>query len=286
MFFVTGTPTRISARLASSDGFEQNSLDDDFPVHAVGTADGRLIGVLSRRSATIWATKPHALLAKTSRSTLTVLEDGVNSQLVFNRDGSSFVVVTDKGYLHFYSLVFDSMQGLVLDFASGTHTVNFNPGDRDGLVSTTIIFRMALEIDTGVACAVGLNDELLLCTRDSPSLLSLSWSGKVNDNATTSLGDLSFLQDSTEMLSQMTSNDANDVFAWTDSAGRAYISQKLSEVDPHEAPSEDSDEFGEEKLEWAGICFYDLAESDVLLAPATSIAINSRFLLIAVGDDK
>ena len=41
-----------------------------------------------------------------------------------------------------------------------------------------------------------MSDELLLCTRDSPSILSLSWNGVVRSGGAIPLAELEFIQDS------------------------------------------------------------------------------------------
>ena len=56
-------------------------------------------------------------------------------------------------------------------------------------------FKLALEVDSGAQCAVGLPEELLICTNNPPYLLSFSWNGDVLKKGTALLADLDFFLD-------------------------------------------------------------------------------------------
>ncbi|KAJ3229432.1 hypothetical protein HDU81_005372, partial [Chytriomyces hyalinus] len=101
------------------------------------------------------------------------------------------------------------------------------PGEGNGVASISLSFKMALEIDAGIMCGIGIENEALFCTRDSPSLLSLSWAGLVNDSDTIPLADLAFLVDPDSSLEQMCTNDSMDLFVFIDHAGRGYLAQRL-----------------------------------------------------------
>ena len=65
-----------------------------------------------------------------------------------------------------------------------------------GVPAQSLRFRMALEIESGVECGVGLDTEILFCTRRNPSLLSIGWDkGDVRVEGTMSLEDLEYLVD-------------------------------------------------------------------------------------------
>lgn len=48
---------------------------------------------------------------------------------------------------------------------------------------------------------IGLRDELVVCTIEVPSILSLSWEGEVNLAGTVSMCDLEYYQDSRDGMS-------------------------------------------------------------------------------------
>ncbi|KAJ3070331.1 hypothetical protein HDU98_006666, partial [Podochytrium sp. JEL0797] len=140
---------------------------------------------------------------------------------------------------------------------------------------------MALEISTGVNCGVGLPNEVLLCTNESPSILSLSWDGILNEFDTIALSELAFLKDRNFAISNITVTES-ELFAWIDSAGNAFVAQRTEEVDELENNHVENDQ--ELIYTWAGMCFHDTASSGI--SPATCVAVNARFLWIAVGDSK
>ncbi|KAJ3025525.1 UNVERIFIED_CONTAM: hypothetical protein HDU68_007062 [Siphonaria sp. JEL0065] len=188
-----------------------------------------------------------------------------------------FIVITDKGFLHFYDVIVNPNQkSLEYQFPSTHHFVR-GPGEGAGAISAVLSFKMALEINTGIRCGVGLTDEILLCTHDSPSILSLSWAGIVNEFDTFSLSDVAFVHDPNCAISQITVNQAMDLFAWINDTGDAFVAQRIEDID------EDNNFDNEEEVQytWAGLCFQDTADGN---PASTCISINPRFHLIAVGD--
>ncbi|KNC98616.1 uncharacterized protein SPPG_09360 [Spizellomyces punctatus DAOM BR117] len=132
---------------------------------------------------------------------------------------------------------------------------------------------MALDIDTGVQCGIGLKNELILCTQRSPSLLSLSWNGEVNLAGTVSLLDLDFYEDGGDGLAQIVANASMDLFAWVTVTGNAYLAQRGKGV--RNTPGSKG-----VMSTWSGLRFYGGEEND---ARSTYVAINSLFHLVAVG---
>ncbi|KAI8855102.1 RIC1-domain-containing protein [Chytridium lagenaria] len=238
-----------------------------------------LFVALTKNIVYLWCTRPHVMLSKVIRSEITIVEDGENQDVIWRPDSTAFVVMTNKGFLHFYDVLYDNSKSLEFQFQTSHHFVS-GPGERGGVPCITIRFKMALEIDTGVQCGLGLPDELLLCTIDSPSILSLSWSGVVNTDGTVSLAELEFYEDPDKALDQFVSNMEMDLFAWISADGKAFITQRVAVEYPDTELEEDED-LDLPTYTWVGLCFYNVAGDEV---PACSIAINTRYLLIAVGD--
>ncbi|KAJ3091328.1 hypothetical protein HK100_007201, partial [Physocladia obscura] len=247
-------------------------------MRAVTTPHGHVISArVTAGGVALWGTRPHALLATCARGPITVAEDGANLRIVWKPDASALVVITDKGFLHFYDISFDlSAPNLQYRFETSHHFAR-GPGEARGILGATISFKMALEIDTGIRSGVGLDDEILFCTLKSPSILSLSWLGVVNEIDTVSLIDLNFVHDAQSAIVQICSNNSMDLFSWITDDGKAYVSRRLEESDSESQFSNNNTE----AYIWAGLCIHN-ANSDS--AASTCTAINSRFLLISVGD--
>ncbi|KAI9355717.1 RIC1-domain-containing protein [Zopfochytrium polystomum] len=242
------------------------------------TPEGHLFVEITLDAVYLWCAKPAVILSKVERSAITVDEDGENVDVIWKPDSSSFVITTDKGYIHFYDLLEStSTKSFEFQFSTRHHYVT-GAGQGDGIPSISLVFKMALEIDTGIQCGVGLEEEILLCTKESPSLLSLSWMGVVNPVGTMSLADIHYLENSEECFSQIVTNASMDMFAWISTSGVAYLSQRI--------PAEDSDEeileneSDEPPQSWAGLGFFNMRGEH---EPATQISINSKLQLLAVG---
>ncbi|KAJ3406439.1 hypothetical protein HDU80_011272 [Chytriomyces hyalinus] len=301
MYFAEGSSTRLSARNGSG-AWETADMRDGKTGGILDMAlskDGEFLAAVKRRVLMIWTARPRVLVAKCIRAQITVDEDGSNWAVFWSHDSSTVVVVTDRGFLHFYNLVADAPSSLSLAFPS-THSHTMGPGEGNGVASISLSFKMALEIDAGIMCGIGIENEALFCTRDSPSLLSLSWAGLVNDSDTIPLADLAFLVDPDSSLEQMCTNDSMDLFVFIDQAGRGYLAQRLYEEMFEDDSGDDTSEkeFSDNEYQfpnaqsrylpsyaWAGLCFFDPEDTTSgHKAKATSLAINSRFLLVAVGD--
>ncbi|KAJ3103496.1 hypothetical protein HDU97_010079 [Phlyctochytrium planicorne] len=289
MLFLSGPSKSILARKITSDWdvavVEDNGEDlpsnakDPTLIMIKSNVGSHLFVALTKNIVYLWSTRPHVMLSKVIRSDITLLEDGENQDVIWKPDSSAFVVITNKGFLHFYDVIFENSRSLEFQFSSSHHYVS-GPGERGGVPSISIRFKMALEIDTGVQCGLGLPDELLLCTVESPSILSLSWQGIVNTDGTVSLTELEFYEDPEKSLGHVVSNMEMDLFGWISTDGKAFVTQRIAlEYPDHE--HEEEEEFDLPTYTWVGLCFYNVSGDEI---PACTIAINSRYLLVAVGD--
>ena len=142
-----------------------------------------------------------------------------------------------------------------------SHTHSLGPGECP-IKSTFLRFSLAIEVDSGAQCGLGLYDELITCTSSPPSFLALSWNGEVKREGTLLLKSLSFYIDGeTDAVAQFISNHDQSLFGLITIAGRAYILTRGKK--------------------WNGKCIYDPSPE---YPPATTLDFNPCFGLVAIGD--
>ncbi|ORY51003.1 hypothetical protein BCR33DRAFT_762542 [Rhizoclosmatium globosum] len=270
MLFPDGTAKKLAMRTPTGSNFEPDDWRYDAGDKIVSmqpSFDRQLAVVVTTKSLYLWSMRPLLVLAKCLRSEVTLREDGSNVSIVWKPDSSMFIVLTDKGLLHFYE-VLQVGDGMDLSFRQEHHFIS-GSGEDSGRQSVSVNFKMALEINTGVRCGVGLSDEVLLCTQDSPSILFLAWSGIVNEFDTVALEDLDFLDDSaTSPIKNMSVNEEIGLFSWINEAGDAYIARR----DQFEGDEDDGN--------WTGLCVHRGSTSCL----ASLISFNERFYQVAIGD--
>ncbi|KAI8909885.1 RIC1-domain-containing protein [Powellomyces hirtus] len=231
-----------------------------------------LFVAISENTIYLWSARPTVLLAVVERSKATIIEDGENIDIFWKPDGSTVVVATNKGHLHFYDVYEPQTSFYNLEFSAPHHYVT-GPGEARGIPSQALRFRIALGLDAGIQCGTGLKNELLLSTIGSLSILSLSWHGEIILDGIVDLSQTDFYQNEEIGLREMVVSDGGTFHCWVSDSGRAYLAQR--HVRPGKirgAP--------ESASTWTGSCFYN---EDGDSAKATCIAINNTFSLIAVG---
>ncbi|KAL2914270.1 WD40 repeat protein [Polyrhizophydium stewartii] len=241
-----------------------------------------LFASITFNTVSLWSIRPDVLLSKVTRAPETIKEDGENVDVVWQPDGSQLVVLTNEGFLHFYDIVELDTRLFEVQFNASHHAAN-GPGENKAAMNRILRFKMALEIDSGTQCGVGLEEELLICTNNPPSLLSLHWSGEVNIAGTLALEDLGFFVDSKDAVAQIVVHEERQIFGFVSLEGRAYIAQRVIEDDDSNIGTQasTSDAAGEPPHKWSGSCFYNREGDDV---PATTISFNPTFSLVAVGN--
>ncbi|KAJ3163284.1 hypothetical protein HDU88_006382 [Geranomyces variabilis] len=231
-----------------------------------------LFVAISENTVYLWSSRPAVILAVVERSKSTIVEDGENIDIFWRPDGTSVVVATNKGHLHFYDIYDVQMEFYRLEFPTPHHYVT-GPGEARGIPSQALRFRVALGLDSGIQCGIGMKDELLLSTIGSSSILSLSWQGEINLDGIVDLLKTDFYKDEEIGLKEMVVSEHGTFHCWISDSGRAYLAQRhvLSRK------LRGAEESG---YTWTGSCFYHVDQDE---PKATCIAINSRFSLIAVG---
>ncbi|TPX31029.1 hypothetical protein SmJEL517_g05541 [Synchytrium microbalum] len=267
MFFVSGSAKVLSGPV---DGSTIGSSVDSLSVLALRKCPGHeLFATITANTIQLWSSRPNVVLSQVQRGEATLNEDGENSDIMWKPDATGLVVLTTSGFLHFYDVVEGSDTMLDYDFASSHHYMT-GPGEGHKLDDLSLRFRMALEIDTSVQCGVGLQNDLLVCTRDSPSLLSLTWNGEVKLEASVVLANLDFQGQAQEVVIQIVLYPGRDMFGWITGKGRAFVAQRILVPTDAETSS----------YSWTGVCIYN---QDSAASSATCISFNARFSLVAVG---
>ncbi|KAJ3395056.1 hypothetical protein HDU92_006256, partial [Lobulomyces angularis] len=304
MFFATGSTKILSAQNADvSVDYQTSPLNPVNPetrtllnlISIKRSRHGDLFASITYNSLYLWSCRvstvdafmkiliflrqPDVMIGKITRSQVTVEEDGENVEILWKPDSTAIVVTTNKGYLHFYDIL--NGEGKLFDFKFiNPHHYVIGAGEKGGCPNKSLRFKMAIQIDTGIASAIGLSDEILICTSESPSLLSLCWNGEVNASGTCSLVDVSFLTNPADPFVHMTTNKFLDLFCWTSKFGNCYLAQrklvqKLDNNGDANAPQELNCVWV-----WSGLCFFNSAKTK---NNAVTCAINSKLLKLAVG---
>ncbi|KAJ3119875.1 hypothetical protein HK098_005087, partial [Nowakowskiella sp. JEL0407] len=245
--------------------------------------DNSLYALISFDSLYIFDFVNNECLAFVTRSTQTIHDDGKNIFVFSSKN--LILVVTDSGFIHYYVLSHSpSQKAFAYSFYNGNSSTNYSIiSSSSG--SYSLKFMLALEIDTGIQCGIALTSEILLFTKDSPSILSLSHDGQVNLSKTISLSDLSFIIDPTDVITKIdylrpspSPNSATVspllssdllLFAWITLSGCAYLALRSSST---ATPTN--------TCEWSGICFYNPELTSKL---ATSISLSKKRIAIGLS---
>ncbi|KAJ3373523.1 hypothetical protein HDU91_006466 [Kappamyces sp. JEL0680] len=231
-----------------------------------------LFATITSNTCAIWSIKPEVLLSKVVRAPATLKQDGENVDIIWNPDGSRLIVLTSLGFIHFYDVVGTAgslTQGNMLAFHfSSQHHHAMGPGEASGTLGTYLRFSLALEVDSGAQCGVGLPEEVLICTNNPPSILSLTWKGEVMRKGTALLSDMDFYLDRNAIAQIVASQDFK-LFGFVTMDGKAYIASRNAD-----------DGSGASFSQWAGSCIYATSPE---FPPATTIDFNPSFTLVAVG---
>ncbi|KAI8908491.1 hypothetical protein EDD86DRAFT_18401 [Gorgonomyces haynaldii] len=261
MYFSTGTPRVLTDKLIDYElGAQYTSKQA--PTICLKKCTP-YFATITYNSLSLWLIHPAIQLAKVTRADKTLQEDGENVDLIWKPDGTQLVLITNKGFLHFYSVTKDG-RSLELAFMSA-HQFEKGPGENDVKGNCSVVFQMALEIDIGTQCGIGLKDELLVCTTAPPSIVSLSWSGDVNISATTTLTNCRFYQQKEPIVS-ISKNADDTFFTFVTLSGRVYLCRRKMQ---------------DSKLVWEGVCVYIPSPK---MPPATITAFNSKFGNVAIGN--
>ncbi|RKF63353.1 RAB6A-GEF complex partner protein 1 [Erysiphe neolycopersici] len=251
---------------------------------------GHLFAVISSTSLTVWQTKPTVILAVVVRSEKSLSTYGTNFSLLMRPDSTVLAVLTTNGYLITYSLAMKPDGKAYRPYfpnSSNSHTHSQNkfsdtrykigdgmiwgPGEGDGIREINLSFRLVLQVSAGTCQGLALDDELIVSTRQPPSIQCIQWTpGSSGSQTTTSLlSNIEWLPSKSSILDMIHDCPMN-LSTWITTDGRAYAVQKLKH--PKDT--------GLSQNMFRGYCFH---VPNSLKSFAVKATINARFSLIAVG---
>lgn len=279
-----GSHDESVAASAQSSGDDKAILGLDVARH------GQLFATLTNKALTVWQTRPTAVLAKVVRSTQSIATYGSNLSLLLRPDAAIFVVQTSLGYLITYSLATDPearvyRTAFPTDGPRHSRRQDWHRGHADGgyflrmlggespFREISLRFRMAIKVDAGITSALALDDELVVATRKPAAVQCIRWSPDSTGNQTSTelVGRMSWLAEKTQ-VAQMAYDKPMGVFIWITSDGGAHSVQKSLDIPQRES--------GVPQGLFKGYSFHRPQDPR---DRATSVAVNARFSLIAVG---
>ena len=149
---------------------------------------------ITSNSISLWLTRPEIQLSTVIRDLVNIEEDGENEQLIWKPDGTKVIVITSKGFVHFYDIIQD-LNSDMLEYVFNTQFVSYTNVEFKDLKTTYLRFVLALDMGSGLSCGLGLDNHLLLCTTDPKSIVTLEYNGDAITNKTKLLKDFGFLDD-------------------------------------------------------------------------------------------
>ncbi|ORX51228.1 RIC1-domain-containing protein [Hesseltinella vesiculosa] len=237
----------------------------------------------------LWSTRPLTILSYVKRSDKHIEDFGNNRSILWKPDSSAFVILTDKNYLLLYMILAYDHRSFDFEFPTQQHTNITGPGEGKGIKTMLIKFRLAIRVDAGVTCGACTDDTLIIATQTPPAIQCISWNPQQANTTQTALQQrLGILLDEDEQIVDVHYDKWMNISTWISSKGRAYFIQNTSQrrgsksstkSDASTSSNAPSAPSFTEPIHWSGCCFHD----DSPIDPATCIAMNAKFSLIAVG---
>ncbi|KAI9489868.1 RIC1-domain-containing protein [Zychaea mexicana] len=248
----------------------------------------------------LWSVKPTAVLSFVERSEKHIHEFGTNKHIMWKPDASAIVVMTTKNYLLLYAILSFEQRSFEFNFPHSHHAFVTGPGEGGGPRTMLLKFRLAIRVDAGVACGTSSDDTLIIATQKPAAIQCISWNPhEVNSTQTAVQSKLGIFVDPSEKVISTTYDKAMNVSIWVTSAGRVYFIQNAGASTPGQRRRSSSrrlssptmSSFGisptvpsyKEMITWTGTCFHGEEEEVDVGKQATSVAVNGKFSLIAVG---
>lgn len=117
---------------------------------------------------------------------------------------------------------------------------------------------------------IGLDKEMIICTRKPASLLSLSWDGDVDMQATQTFAEMNLDGNAITGLSFMKRDAASGLVTWIATDGNPWIATRIN------GATSGSDK----SCHWKATMIPLIQQSPSV---ATALAMNDRFSVVAVG---
>ncbi|CAO3657743.1 unnamed protein product [Umbelopsis ramanniana] len=280
------------------------------------TSQAAFFVTCTQSSIQLWSVKPRVILSHVERSAAHVRDFGKNVSLIWKPDATAFVAITDKQYLLLYVILPFENPSLQLNSTQSTHGSTHGPGEAKGPKTMIIKFRLAIRIDAGISCGTSSEDSLIITTVKPTAVQRVSWNPQeVSQTGTNMVSKMAWIRPETSIV-YMTYNKAMNISVWITSDGRAHFVKCLKShsrsrrgskeaiesaktgtsakegkaVDENKGTSSHEHEdiipimpsFSVQSS-WSGLCFHNDGDESLQEQHATSISINARFSLIAIG---
>ncbi|SAM06352.1 hypothetical protein [Absidia glauca] len=282
----SSSPTPTTAATTATDPPKDTSHHPSHIIAMQPSQHASLFITCTSRSIYLWSVKPTSILSFVDRSTHHVTEFGQNKSVLWKPDATAFVVLTDRNYLLLYTILSYDQPSFEFEFPRA-HAYVTGPGEGKGVGTMIIKFRLAIRVDAGVVCGTCSDDTLIIATHHPAAIQCISWQPQQSKNSTQTAVQqhLGILIDSSEYTTTMVYDKQMNISVWITQKGRVYFVQNhhhhLEEAAAPQQPDPSTPSFSE-PIHWSGTCFHG---NDTSFDPATSLSINAKFSLIAVGTE-
>ncbi|CAG8494402.1 685_t:CDS:10 [Rhizophagus irregularis] len=243
---------------------------------------GNLFVTLTKNSLQLWSVRVmhNSMISQVIRTSKSVEEYGDNCDVFWKPDGTLILVQTSQNCLFTYSVLTFEDKSYKYQFGQVSHHYITGAGEGNGIRTYLLKFRMTIRIDAGMEAGIGIEEFLIVTTKNPPAIQCIPWQDGPNGTKTNILARLEFLEDKKAGISSIVYNRRINIHGWITTDGKAYAVQfnehRPSIENNHKAPP----------LFWTGFCFHSSGDLEPAKdVRATCIAINAKFSLLAVGTE-
>ncbi|RAH63954.1 RIC1 family protein [Aspergillus aculeatinus CBS 121060] len=239
---------------------------------------GYMFATMTSSSIALWQTRPTAVVAAVARSASSLENYGPNVALLMHPDSNILVAQTLNGYLLTYTIAVSPNTRVYQQFFDQSTSTSTRrqtlarlaaEEEATGVRDVSIRFRMAIKIESGIAKALALDNELVVATVKPAAIQCIRWNPDADGSQTKSelLSRILGVSKRTS-ITDMVYDRAINLLIWVTNEGQAYAVQR--------AP-EDSDD---SKKLFQGHCFHDPKNDG---ERAVKVVVNARFSLLTVS---
>lgn len=298
MIWPAGTPNAITVPSIPHDpqliGTPEEPAHDAERDNAVIDLDMSKIGYtlvfLTWKGLYIYRPKPLCPVIVYIRSKASIERYGENVKVLVRPDSQLLMVTTSKDCILTYSVIFTYSPKELGVFTYSDNSPLFiyegqqistafpGPGEAIGIQELVIQFKMVIRLDSGISCAMALDNELMVLTKTPPAIQMVKWASQDGSSRTTTilLSQLDWLSDAKALPIQICWSKAMGLFSWVMSDGSVWA---VTMKDSGRRGSAESSTESRQSL-FNGHSFHAKTSQESVAVHST---INARFSLIAVG---
>ncbi|PYI35173.1 RIC1-domain-containing protein [Aspergillus indologenus CBS 114.80] len=239
---------------------------------------GYMFATMTKSSIALWQTRPTAVVAAVARSASSLGNYGPNVALLMHPDSNILVAQTLNGYLLTYTISVSPNTRVYQQFFDQSTSTSTRrqtlarlaaEEEATGVRDVSIRFRMAIKIESGIAKALALDNELVVATVKPAAIQCIRWNPDADGSQTKSelLSRILGVSKRTS-ITDMVYDRAINLLIWVTNEGQAYAVQRAAE---------DSDD---SKKLFQGHCFHDPKDDG---ERAVKVVVNARFSLLTVS---